>query len=118
MKNIKILLSCFIVCNAYANESLFLNNLKTTLSLDDQTYATLLLQATDKETVAIVADTQNVPLFSAYPSLVSNTPYIALGSFPTPIQRLAVLENVYTIGSFFIKQDSISGGMNADGAQL
>lgn len=118
MKNIKILLSCFIVCSAYANESLFLNNLTAKLSLDEQTYATLLSQATDKETVAIVADTHNVPLFTAYPLLATSTPYIALGSFPTPIQRLAVLENVYNIGNLFIKQDSISGGINADGVQL
>jgi 1-aminocyclopropane-1-carboxylate deaminase/D-cysteine desulfhydrase-like pyridoxal-dependent ACC family enzyme len=114
----KFLLSCFVVCITYTNELLFLNNLKETLSLDEQTYAMLALHAHNNATRFFTCCNHYVPLFAAYPSLKTNTPYIALGSFPTPLQRLTALEKSYNIHNLFIKQDSLSGGIKADGAQL
>ena len=118
MKAIRFILSCFIVCTTHANELLFLNNLKQALSIDEQTYATLALQATNKAARSFIEYTDNLPLFAFYPTLKTNIPYLSLGSFPTPIQRVATLERVYSIQNFFIKQDSMSGGMNVDGIQL
>lgn len=118
MKSIKFLLSCLIVCTTYTNELLFLNNLKETLSLDEQMHAMLALHANNKTTHSFTYCNHYVPLFAAYPSLKTNTPYIALGSFPTPIQRLTALEKIYTIAHLFIKQDSLSGGIEADAAHL
>lgn len=118
MKCIKFLLSCLIVCTTYANELLFLNNLKEILSLDEQTYAMLASQADNNACRSFSYCRNYVPLFAAYPSLNTNTPYIALGSFPTPIQRVAALEKAYNIHNLFIKQDSLSGGIKTNGTRL
>ena len=117
MKN-KFILICFIVSTAYANELLFLDNLRRVVPLDEETYAMLLSQATHKGKRSFAEYNGDLPLFAAYPSLKTNISYIPLGSFPTPIQRLTALEKNYDIQNFFIKQDSISGGVNADGTQL
>jgi len=117
MFNNKFILFCFIVCTAYANELLFLDNLRHVVPLDEVTYAKLSSQACDKEHRPFVEYNDDVPLFTAYPALRTNTSYISLGSFPTSIQRLATLEKKYDIQHFFIKQDSVSGGVDVDGAR-
>lgn len=56
-------------------------------------------------------------LFAAYPELQSKIPYISLGAFPTPIEKLHTLSKRYNT-HIYIKQDSLSGGVDTDGAPL
>lgn len=53
----------------------------------------------------------------AYPALQSKIPYISLGALPTPLEKLETLSNRYTT-EIYIKQDSLSGGTDAQGAPL
>lgn len=118
MKYMVGLLLCLTALMIQANELLFLDNLRRVVPVNEEIYAKLLSQACDKGHRHFVECNDDVPLFTAYPALRINTSYIPLGSFPTPIQRLAALEKKYDIQHFFIKQDSVSGGVDGDGTQL
>jgi 1-aminocyclopropane-1-carboxylate deaminase/D-cysteine desulfhydrase-like pyridoxal-dependent ACC family enzyme len=48
------------------------------------------------------------PLFTAWPSLREALAPVALGDFPTPIQRLAALEAEVGAGPLFVKRDDLS----------
>ena len=50
-----------------------------------------------------------IPLFEQYPLLQEKLPYISLGEFPTPIQRLDQLGAKLKIGQLYIKRDDLSG---------
>jgi 1-aminocyclopropane-1-carboxylate deaminase/D-cysteine desulfhydrase-like pyridoxal-dependent ACC family enzyme len=114
----KYLIFCCMAWSSYANELLFLDNLKTTLSFDDETYDALISKATHRTPLHFTNNNDELPLFIVYPLLMEHIPYISLGSFPTPIQRLSILEEMYGIENFFIKQDAVSGGIDTDGMQL
>lgn len=118
MKHKIALLFCFIALVAQANELLFLDNLNRALSLDECTLISLAEQVKAPFPSCAIQSTQEIPLFVAYPDLQKNIPYISLGSFPTPIQKCKELESVYGIHNLFVKQDSISGGMDEEGMQL
>lgn len=53
-------------------------------------------------------------LFTAFPALKEKLPYITLGSFPTPIEKLETLSNELGI-SVYIKRDDFSGGTDSNG---
>jgi len=118
MKNLKFLLLCFIALSISANELLFLNNLRQVVAIDQEMYEQLALQACDRGISNFIESAHDIPLFALYPALKNNISYISLGTFPTPIQRLAVLEHMYGIKNCFIKQDAASGGISVNGAQL
>jgi 1-aminocyclopropane-1-carboxylate deaminase/D-cysteine desulfhydrase-like pyridoxal-dependent ACC family enzyme len=50
-----------------------------------------------------------IPLFEYYPLLRERLPYISLGEFPTPVQKLERLERELGVGQLYIKRDDLSG---------
>lgn len=49
-----------------------------------------------------------IPLFERYPTLKKNLPYVELGDFPTPVQRLERLGNVVGMTNLYVKRDDLS----------
>ncbi len=118
MKNFRFLLLSFIALSISANELLFLNNLRQVVPIDEETYEQLLSQACDRGMSCFIEDSNDIPLFTRYPALKTHISYISLGTLPTPVQRVATLEQMYGIHNCFIKQDAATGGVDADGEQL
>lgn len=50
-----------------------------------------------------------IPLFERYPMLREKLPYISLGEFPTPVQKLERLGAELGISQLYIKRDDLSG---------
>ncbi len=50
-----------------------------------------------------------LPLFKHYPLLADKLPYVSLGEFPTPIQKLNQLGEDIGINHLYIKRDDLSG---------
>jgi len=50
-----------------------------------------------------------IPLFEHYPLLAHKLPYVALGEFPTPVQKLDQLGKKIGLDNLFIKRDDLSG---------
>ncbi len=50
-----------------------------------------------------------IPLFQHYPLLAHKLPYVALGVFPTPVQKLDQLGQQLGLDNLFIKRDDLSG---------
>jgi len=50
-----------------------------------------------------------IPLFNQYPRLEEKLPYISLGEFPTPVQKLERLGEELSVGHLYIKRDDLSG---------
>jgi 1-aminocyclopropane-1-carboxylate deaminase/D-cysteine desulfhydrase-like pyridoxal-dependent ACC family enzyme len=48
-------------------------------------------------------------LFGAYPSLRERLPYVALGDFPTPVERLERLGQAINTPRLYVKRDDLSG---------
>ena len=46
---------------------------------------------------------------SYLPSILSSIPFLPLGNFPTPVQRLSNLERALGFESLWIKRDDLSG---------
>ncbi len=53
------------------------------------------------------------PLFKQYPALQQTLPYISLGNFPTPVQKLTKLGTKIEFNSLYIKRDDLSGYCDA-----
>jgi 1-aminocyclopropane-1-carboxylate deaminase/D-cysteine desulfhydrase-like pyridoxal-dependent ACC family enzyme len=49
-----------------------------------------------------------IPLFEHYPLLARKLPYVALGEFPTPVQKLDQMGRQLGLESLYIKRDDIS----------
>ena len=50
-----------------------------------------------------------IQLFQQYPLLRNRLPYVSLGTFPTPIQKLERLGKDTGIGHLYVKRDDLSG---------
>jgi len=50
-----------------------------------------------------------IPLFNAYPLLRDKLPYVSLGQFPTPVEKLDRLGENLSIDHLYIKRDDLSG---------
>ncbi len=50
-----------------------------------------------------------IPLFEHYPLLREKLPYISLGEFPTPIEKLDKLGSDIDVNHLYIKRDDLSG---------
>ena len=50
-----------------------------------------------------------LPLFTSYPALARSLPHLALGEFPTPVERLAGMERMTGRRNLFVKRDDMSG---------
>lgn len=50
-----------------------------------------------------------LPLFEHYPRLSEELPYVALGQFPTPVQKLHKFGEGVGVDQLFIKRDDLSG---------
>ena len=50
-----------------------------------------------------------IPLFEHYPILGRKLPYVSLGEFPTPVQKLDQLGRHLGLDNLFIKRDDLSG---------
>jgi 1-aminocyclopropane-1-carboxylate deaminase/D-cysteine desulfhydrase-like pyridoxal-dependent ACC family enzyme len=50
-----------------------------------------------------------IPLFNAYPLLRDKLPYVSLGQFPTPVEKLDRLGEGLSIDHLYIKRDDLSG---------
>lgn len=84
----------------------------------DPDYITLLnTRLTQCGNKSLLDNSDTNALFAAYPALQSHVPYISLGAFPTPLEKLENLSNRYTT-QIYIKQDSLSGGRDNEGAPL
>jgi len=53
--------------------------------------------------------TRMIPLFEYYPPLEDKLPYVSLGEFPTPVQKLDRLGEDLGINNLYIKRDDLSG---------
>lgn len=60
---------------------------------------------------------KQLPLFKAYPDLFNKLPHQSLGDFPTPVKKLARLEELFCFENIYIKQDSLSGALSEDGQE-
>lgn len=50
-----------------------------------------------------------IPLFKQYPLLEDKLPYVALGDFPTPVEKLDRLGADIGVDHLYIKRDDLSG---------
>jgi 1-aminocyclopropane-1-carboxylate deaminase/D-cysteine desulfhydrase-like pyridoxal-dependent ACC family enzyme len=50
-----------------------------------------------------------IPLFEHYPLLTHNLPYVSLGVFPTPVQKLDRLGQEIGVDNLYFKRDDLSG---------
>lgn len=50
-----------------------------------------------------------IPLFNPYPLLRDKLPYLSLGQFPTPVEKLDRLGEYLSIDYLYIKRDDLSG---------
>jgi len=50
-----------------------------------------------------------IPLFTQYPLLRERAPYVSLGEFPTPVQKLERLGTELGISQLYVKRDDLSG---------
>ncbi len=50
-----------------------------------------------------------IPLFEHYPLLGEKLPYVSLGEFPTPVEKLDRLGEDLGLGQLYIKRDDLSG---------
>ena len=50
-----------------------------------------------------------IPLFKQYPLLEGRLPYVSLGEFPTPVQKLQRLGMDLGVGHLYMKRDDLSG---------
>jgi D-cysteine desulfhydrase len=50
-----------------------------------------------------------IPLFAHYPLLGEKLPYVSLGEFPTPVEKLDRLGQYLGAGHLYIKRDDLSG---------
>lgn len=50
-----------------------------------------------------------IALLKRYPRLAATLPYVSLGEFPTPVQRLECLGKAIGVEQLYIKRDDISG---------
>ena len=50
-----------------------------------------------------------IPLFKQYPQLEERLPYISLGEFPTPVQKLERLGMELGVDHLYMKRDDLSG---------
>ncbi len=53
--------------------------------------------------------TESPLIFQRFPALEKNIPWISLGNFPTPVERLTNIENDLELNSLWIKRDDQSG---------
>jgi hypothetical protein len=50
-----------------------------------------------------------IPLFKQYPLLREKLPYVSLGEFPTPVQKLDRIGRDLGMSRLYIKRDDLSG---------
>jgi D-cysteine desulfhydrase len=50
-----------------------------------------------------------LPLFQKYPLLGEKLPYVSLGEFPTPVQKLDRFGDDVGVGQLYVKRDDLSG---------
>jgi D-cysteine desulfhydrase len=50
----------------------------------------------------------DLPLFRDYPRLLASIPWVSLGDWPTPLERLNNLERRHGLPPFFVKRDDLS----------
>jgi len=51
----------------------------------------------------------SLSLFRRYPVLGEELPYVSLGDFPTPVERLERLGKAIGVGNLYVKRDDVSG---------
>ena len=50
-----------------------------------------------------------IPLFEKFPLLKEKLPYVSLGEYPTPIEKLEKMQKILGIGQLYVKRDDLSG---------
>jgi len=50
-----------------------------------------------------------LPLFEQYPPLKEHLPYVSLGEFPTPVEKLDRLGQAINVPQLYVKRDDLSG---------
>ncbi|HRI65840.1 MAG TPA: pyridoxal-phosphate dependent enzyme [Polyangium sp.] len=63
----------------------------------------------------ITSKTSDVPLFRAFPRIAERVPRLALGEFPTPVERTDKLGGPIGISNLWIKRDDLSGVLYGGG---
>ncbi|MER3445544.1 MAG: hypothetical protein C4291_01315 [Candidatus Dadabacteria bacterium] len=48
-----------------------------------------------------------LPLFKSYPQIEENIPWIAIGNYPSPVERLSSLERILRADEIWIKRDDL-----------
>lgn len=117
MKTIKLWIPLiFIFTVGYAGEQLFVDQLKSCISISEQLYKTLsrvVQPNTLLKTKSI--DMVDRPLYFAFPALRSNLIHIPLADLPTPILRLQSLESAIDSSCHIFFKDDGKTGMIKDG---
>ena len=52
-----------------------------------------------------------IPLFEMYPNLKKNIPFISLGKFPTPVEKMNNLGKELGLDNLFVKRDDLSSDL-------
>lgn len=71
--------------------------------------------APDPLTDSAPREAQVLPLFREHPALKTKLPHVALGDFPTPVERLTELGDHLGIAALYVKRDDISGELYGGG---
>lgn len=50
-----------------------------------------------------------IPLFEQFPFLKEKLPYVSLGEYPTPIEKLEKIQRIMGMGQLYVKRDDLSG---------
>lgn len=100
-------------------ENLFLKNLKHHIKIPSITLKCM-KEMVKKDYITLLKPSivDSNPLFEVFPLLSKTIPYISLGTFPTPIQKLNNLRQELSIPNLYIKRDDLSGKISQDGSRL
>jgi 1-aminocyclopropane-1-carboxylate deaminase/D-cysteine desulfhydrase-like pyridoxal-dependent ACC family enzyme len=105
-----LLLVPFIAYSAHVEEK----SLLQALNIETRSNDPWIQELNTRGSLSQSADPTKVPpssnaLFRAYPALQKNLPYIALGSLPTPVEKLKNLGAKLSIANLYIKRDDLTG---------
>jgi len=114
-----IFLSVLVVCNAMGiNEQPFIEVLAQCVRMSEEDKAILLRHADMLVERHALPESEDPPLFKAYPALKDRIAYIQLGSYPTPITKLTATGAIMGADSLYMKHDGLGGGYTPKGERL
>jgi len=108
-------------CIQPRGENLALETVKNQIRLPKEYIETIQFAVTNEPAVSeapFPCGHHNIPLFQAFPELRNELPYISLGTFPTPVTKIATFGRAIGLENVYIKSDNLTGGYADDGQPL